>query len=299
MQNNFNLPNENDSITHALICNGEVNVILINAKNTVAQASKIHGTSPVCTAALGRTLIATAMLGARIKNENCSVTTTIFGAGPAGKITAVSNGKTVKGDISFPQADLPIKANGKLDVSGIVGKNGYITVVKDIGLKTPYIGQTKIVSGEIAEDFALYLSVSEQQPSIVSLGVLTSGDICLSAGGILVAPMPGCSDKNLDELDRRVMLMSDISKELLYDSPEVLINKWFEGLNPEILSVEPFEYKCDCSREKMERVLIALGKKELNDILNDDQEGVEIVCHFCHKKHNFSDSDIEHLIENI
>lgn len=286
-----------DRIIFASLENGEASIIFVEATNTVTKAAQIHNTTPVCTAALGRTLMATLMLGARIKDENSSVTVTVNGGGPIGKITCVSDGNTVKGTLSVPNIILPARSDGKLDVAAVVGKNGNITVVKDLNMKTPYIGQTDMISGEIAEDFAYYLAKSEQQPSIISLGVLTSGDAVLSAGGTMIMAMPGCSEKTIENLELRSMLLSDISKELCYESAESLINKWFEGMNPEIISTRPIEYKCNCSRSRMESALISLGKKELQEILDDDEESVEMQCHFCHKKHIFSKEDIKNLLQ--
>ncbi len=302
MSNTIKFPikkNLEDRIVHATIADGQAAVLIIDAKNTVAKAAAIHNTSPVCTAAFGRTLIATAMLGARLKGDKSSVTVTVAGGGPIGKITAVSNGKNVKGYVSVPNIIIPNRTDGKLDVAAVVGTDGLITVVKDMGMKAPYIGQTEIVSGELGEDFALYFMKSEQQPSIVSLGVLVSGEHVLSAGGVLVAPLPGCSDEVLDSLDVRAMLMSDISHDLLENDAETLIENWFGGLDPKIVGESPLDYVCDCSKERMEKALISLGKKELQDIADDDQDGVEMICHFCHKKHFFNNEEILHLIKNI
>ncbi|NMD37922.1 MAG: Hsp33 family molecular chaperone HslO [Christensenellaceae bacterium] len=302
MSNTIKFPyknNKEDRIVHATIADGQASILIIEAKNTIAKAASIHNTSPVCTAAFGRTLIATAMLGVRLKSDKSSVTVTVDGGGPIGKITAVSNGKTLKGYLSVPNIIVPNRTDGKLDVAAVVGTDGLITVVKDMGMKAPYIGQTEMVSGEIGEDFALYFMKSEQQPSIVSLGVLVSGDHVLSAGGVLVAPLPGCSDEVLDALEVRTMLMSDISHDLLDNDGETLIEKWFGGLDPIILGVSPLDYVCDCSKERMEKALISLGKKELQEIADDDQEGVEMICHFCHKNHYFNNEEILQLIKKI
>lgn len=287
---------KNDRMIFANLENGEASIIFVEATNTVAKAAEIHNTTPVCTAALGRTLMASLMLGARIKDEKSSVTITVNGGGPIGKISSISNGKTVKGTLGVPNIILPTRSDGKLDVAAVVGKTGNITVVKDLNMKAPYIGQTEMISGEIAEDFAYYLAKSEQQPSIVSLGVLTSGDSVLSAGGAMIMAMPGCSEKTIENLEVRSMFLSDISKELCYEPAEDLIKRWFDGMNPEIISTRPIEYKCNCSRSRMESALISLGKKELQEILEEDEDKVEMQCHFCHKKHTFTNDDIKTLL---
>lgn len=294
----MNNPLQNqDKITFASLENGEASILFIEATHTVAEAARIHQTSPVCTAALGRTLIAAAMVAARIKDDRASVTVSINGGGPIGKLTAVSDGKTVKGTLGANRLELPLREDGKLNVGAAVGKDGFLTVVKDLRMKTPYVGQTELISGELAEDFAYYFATSEQQPCLVSLGVLVSGDTVLSAGGVMIAPMPGCSEKTIENLEMRSMFCADISRELSYDPAAVLIEKWFEGMQPQILDTQPLEYRCNCSRYKMEAALLSLGKKELQGILEDEQEGAELVCHFCHKKYHFSDADIRGLMQ--
>lgn len=287
-----------DRMIFANLEHGEASIIFVEASNTVAEAARLHNTTAVCSAALGRTLIATLMLGARIKDNNANVTVTINGGGPIGKITAVSDGYSVKGMLSHGNIILPARSDGKLDVAAVVGKKGYITVVKDLHLKTPYVGQTEIVSGEIAEDFAYYLAKSEQQPSIVSLGVLTSGDSILSSAGAMVMAMPGCSEKTIENLEMRCMFLSEISREICYEPADKLIMKWFDGMSPEILDIRPITYKCDCSRHKMEAALISLGRTELENILADDKENLEMQCHFCNKKHIFTDDDIRQILNN-
>ncbi len=286
-----------DRITFASLENGEASIIFIEATNTVAKAAAIHQTTAVCTAALGRTLIATAMVAARIKDDNASVTVSVNGGGPIGKITAVSNGKDVKATLGVNRLDIPLREDGKLNVGAAVGKDGFLTVVKDLQMKTPYVGQTELISGELGEDFAYYFATSEQQPCLVSLGVLTHEETVLSAGGIMIAPMPGCSEKTLQNLEMRAMFCADISRELTFDPAEDLIHRWFEGMHPEILESQPLHYHCNCSRYKMESALISLGQKELQGILDDEQEGAELVCHFCHKKYQFTDDDIRKLMQ--
>lgn len=286
-----------DRIIFASLMGDEVSIIFVEATHTVAKAAGIHHTSPVCTSALGRTIIATAMIAARIKDDKSSVTVTVNGGGPIGQITAVSNGKEVKGLVGQPKLDLPSRPDGKLNVGAAVGNQGYISVVKDLQMKNPYIGQTELINGELGEDFSYYFAKSEQQPCLLSLGVLVHEDTVLSAGGILIMPMPGCSEETLEKLEMRAMLPSDISRELTFEPAEDLIERWFGDMEPHILESQPLSYTCNCSREKMEKALLSLGEKELRSILADEQEGAELVCHFCHNKYQFSDADIENLIE--
>ncbi|MDY5730667.1 MAG: Hsp33 family molecular chaperone HslO [Eubacteriales bacterium] len=293
MQNNLL---KQDRITFANLANGEATIIFVEATNTVAKAAAIHNTSPVATAALGRALIATSILGARLKDDKALVSVSIKGGGPIGTITTVSNGHTVKGSLINPHVEVPNREDGKLNVGAAVGKDGNITVVKDLNMKSPYVGQTELISGELAEDFAYYFAVSEQQPCLISLGVLVNGDNVLSAGGVMVAPMPGCTEETLQNLEIRSMMMADISRELTYDPAEQLIERWFDGMHPEILHSQPLDYICDCSRYKMEAALLSLGRAELQSILEDEQDGAELICHFCHTKHFFSDADIAALL---
>lgn len=288
-----------DRLSFYNIADGQVSLIFVEAKNTVAKAASIHNTSPVCTAALGRSLIATAIIGARTKSEDSLITVSVNGGGPIGKITCVSHNDRLKGYVSVPNLILPNRLDGKLDVAAAVGTEGRLSVIKDLNMKQPYIGQTQLVSGELAEDFAYYFAVSEQQPCLISLGVLVSGEHVLSAGGVFIAPMPGCSEEVLQALEIRSMLFSDISKELMHENVDSLVKKWFDGMNPQFLEERPISYSCACSKEKMLRAIVSLGKEELTKILEDEQEGIEIICHFCKSKYNFSDDQIKEILENI
>lgn len=289
--------NVQDRITHVSIAEGEVTALVIEAIKTVSQAQRIHGTSPVATAALGRTLIGTAMIGSRLKGDNASVTVSVNGGGPIGKITTVAQGTKVKGYVSHPGVNVEQRPDGKLNVGAAVGHDGALTVVKDLGLKSPYVGQTELISGELGEDFAQYFMQSEQQPSIVSLGVLVNGSNVLSAGGILVTPMPGCPQEIINQLEIRTMMMADISHDLLMNNIEDNLNNWFGGMNPKILATESLEYKCNCSRERMEKAIIALGEIEMRDMINTEEKGIEMTCHFCGRIHNFSKQDLVSLLE--
>ena len=289
-------PAQQDSILHIILANGMVRGLLVTGTRTVREAQRIHGTSPVVTAALGRALVGAAMLGAMLKAENASVTVTIAGGGPIGKLLCVSDQETVRGCVDVPRLDLPLRRDGKLNVGLAVGSAGRMSVVKDLGLKTPYIGQVPLVSGEIGEDFASYYLQSEQSPSLVSLGVLVAGDVVLAAGGALLQPLPGCPDSVIDQLELRSPLLGDISRELAHEPAPSLMRSWFRGLDPVVLQTTPLSYRCFCSRERMEKALIALGREELTHMIEDGTDGAELSCHFCKSQQHFSTHDLIRLL---
>ena len=171
-----------------------------------------------------------------------------------------------------------------------------MSVVKDLGLREPYIGQCELISGEIAMDFANYFTVSEQQPSLVALGVLTSGDAVLKAGGLLLQPMPGCPDEVIDQLELRSPMFADISREMTFACKEQLAEDWFRGMQPELLERTPLRYHCGCSRERMEKALISLGRRELESLIAEDQ-GAELGCHFCHSRYAFTTGELQELLQ--
>jgi len=212
-------------------------------------------------------------------------------------MVAVADHNSVKCCADDPRVELPLRADGKLDVGGTVGHEGRMNVVKDLGLREPYIGQAELVSGELAIDFANYFTVSEQQPSLVALGVLTHGDAVLKAGGLLIQPLPGCSEETLSGLELRSPMFADISREMSFASMEELIEGWFRGLEPEVLEETPIAWQCNCSRERMEKALISLGRKELQTIIDEDT-GAELSCHFCHSHYNFTTDDLKELYAN-
>ena len=293
MYNSIQFP---DRLTHITLADGMVRGLLLTATQTVTTAAAIHGTSPVATAALGRTLMATGFLGAMLKSDEASVTVTIDGNGPLGKIVCIGDNNSVRGLVEHPNVVLPLRPDGKLSVGMAVGNEGRLSVVKDLGLKSPYVGQTSLVSGEIAEDFATYYVTSEQQPTLLSLGVLVNGEHVLSAGGILLQPLPGCDDKIIEKLEFRSPMFADISRELCYEPLLTLVEKWLEDLHPVVLAEKSFQYRCNCTRERMERALITLGKEELTRMIEDEQEGAELHCHFCKKAENFSQKDLAVLL---
>ena len=288
--------NNKDQMLHITLMDGMVRGLLMTGTNTVATAAAIHNTSPVATAALGRALMGTSMMGAMLKGDEASVTVTIDGGGPIGRIVCVADKQSVRGCVDVPNVQLPLRPDGKLAVGMAVGSDGRMSVVRDLGMKSPYVGQTALLSGEIAEDFAAYYVQSEQKPTLQSLGVLVNGDVVLSAGGVLLQPMPGCPDEIISELELRSPLMADISRELCYDSMTALMEKWFDGLKPVVLETQDWQYRCPCSRERMEKSLIALGRDELTRMIQDEQEGAELTCYFCKKTERFTQQDLERLL---
>ncbi len=286
-----------DELLQIDLCDGQVRVLLCETTQTVQRCADIHHSTPVCTAALGRLLTGTAMLGIMQKGEEESVTVTLKGDGPMGTLMAVADQGFVRAYADNPQVDLPIRDDGKLDVGSAVGHNGRMSVVKDLGMKKSYIGQSEIVSGEIAVDFANYFTVSEQQPSLVALGVLVNKDTVLKAGGLLIQPLPGCPDEIIDQLELRSPMFADISREMTFADIGQLCEDWFRGMNPKILERNPLSYRCTCSRKRMEKALISLGAEELNNLINDGQ-GAELSCHFCHSRHLFTTDDLITLLQN-
>ena len=286
MNENFNVLNLPDEMLHITLMGGQAKVLMCRTTAMARKAADIHCPSSTALAAMSRMM----------KDDNASVTVTVAGDGPLGKMTAVAHGGKVKISAAHPEADLPLKKDGHLDVGGLVGHHGRLTVIKDLGLKEPYIGQSQLVSGELGEDFAQYFTVSEQQPSLVALGCLVHERYCLSAGGVLVQAMPGCSEELLEQLEFRSVFFTAISREVADVPLEDLAKGWFDGLEMEILEREPVLYQCDCSRDKMEKALIALGRKELNQLIEEDG-GAELTCHFCRTAHHFTRQDLTDLLE--
>ena len=288
---------DRDEMLQIDLCEGQVRVMLCETTATVQRCADIHGSTPVCTAALGRLMTGTLMLGIMMKGDDESVTVTLKGDGPMGSLVAVADHGHVKACADDPRVDLAPREDGKLDVGSAVGRHGRMSVIKDLGLKKNYIGQSELVSGEIAMDFANYFTVSEQQPSLVALGVLVSGETVLKAGGLLIQPLPGCPDEVIDQLELRSPMFADISREMTYAPIEQLCRDWFQGMNPKILERTPLDYRCTCSRERMEEALISLGTKDLQSLIDEDQ-GAELVCHFCHGKYKFSTEELRELMRN-
>jgi len=287
-----------DKIVKFLAFNGKISVICADTTNLVEEARKVHDLSPVATAALGRTLTMGAIIGSGLKGENDTVTLQIKGNGPIGTIVSVSDSKLrTRGYVTNPQVDVPLKQNGKLDISKAVGNDGFIYVIKDIGLKEPYVGMSKIVSGEIAEDFTNYFYISEQKNTAVALGVLVDKNGVRASGGYIVTAMPDATEDDLFILENRIreakpisqmldenMSLEDIAKDITGDTNIEVVE---ENLLP--------KYECNCSKEKMEKALISIGKEELTKIAEEDKRA-EIVCNFCNEKYEFLEEDLKKLI---
>lgn len=275
-------------------------VFVASTTNLAEKSRRIHNTSPTASAALGRVLTAAAIMGVTMKGDRDSLTFKIKGDGPIGNIVTVANSNgEVKGYVDNPQADLPSRVDGKLDVGGIVGKNGQLTIIRDLGLKEPYIGYSNLVSGEIAEDLVHYYYLSEQQPSAINLGVLVDKDISIkAAGGYMVQILPNVEEKDIDKIEEILKNAEPIST--LIDkglTPEEILENLFGEFQIEVLEKKNIKFKCNCNRDKIEGVLLSLGKEELTDIIEEDGKA-EIVCHFCNTKYNFSKEDLIKLVNS-
>ena len=291
----MNLMNQ-DGILHISLMEGQARAILIESTRMVQRAKEIHGLSKIATAALGRTLTATAMMGSMLKGTDESVTASIRGDGPIGTVLAVSSGEcVVKGYVDHPEVDLP-RTGPKLPVGAAVGKNGRLTVIKDMHLREPYVGQVNLVSGEIAEDFAMYFTASEQTPSLVSLGVLVSDEKVESAGGLIVQMLPGASEAAIQAVEASAGMFMDISGTMKEYHLENAVRQLLLHLEPEILARKDVRYACDCSRGRIERALITLGTEELEDMIRT-QHGAQVDCHFCNKRYDFSEEALKKLLD--
>ena len=281
---------------------GSARAFVINSTDMINEAIRLHSTAPTATALLGRTLTAASMMGTLLKDPGNTLTLTIRGNGPAGTTLAVSDyAGNVKGYIANPDTDIPRKPNGKLDVSGAVGQ-GTLSVVKDIGLKEPYSGMIELVSGEIAEDITEYFHSSEQTPSACALGVLVSPDhSCLAAGGLLIQLIPFADPDTTAKIEQNLSGFSSISSLIAEGkSLEELMNLALDGIEYDIFDEIDVAYVCDCSRERMERAIISLGKKDVEQIFSECRaegkpEEIEICCQFCDKKYIFTRDDLSKL----
>jgi len=287
-----------DKIQKFLAYDGKINITCISTTELVEEARKIHNLSPLATAALGRTLTIATIMGANLKGKNDTVSIQIKGNGPIAGITAVSNSRAeTRGYVGNPVIDLPLRSDGKLNVGAAVGNDGFLYVIKDIGLKDPYIGMSKIVTGEIAEDFTNYLYTSEQTSSAVALGVLVDKNGVKSSGGYMVSAMPDATEDQLFILEERIKEAKPISQMLAENmSLEDIARDITGDINLQKLEEEKQpKYKCNCSKEKIEKALIAVGKEELTKIIKEDKKA-ELVCHFCNKKYEFNEEELKELL---
>lgn len=289
-----------DYLVKTLAYEGFVRAYAVNAAETIAEAQRRHDTWNTSSAALGRTMIGALMLGATLKGED-KMTVKIEGNGPAGAIVVDSNGKgEVKGYIKNPHISLPLNEVGKIDVRGAVGTEGMFTVIKDLGLKEPFSGQTPIVSGEIGEDFTYYLAVSEQIPSAVGVSVLVDTDDSIkTAGGFMIQIMPGASDEIIDQIEARLKETARISTLLDEgQTPEEILQKLLATDDVEFLETMSVQFKCDCSKEKFASAIITLGAEQIQELIDQDH-GAEAVCAFCNNKYEYSEADLYELKHEI
>ena len=271
-----------DEIIRAVSADGFIQMSAVSTRELTERARQIHKTLPVATAALGRTLAATSMIGHTLKDPKFSVTVRINGGGPLGSIIAVSDYEgNVRGYVQNPHVDLPNKPNGKLDVGSAVGKDGMLTVIRDLSMKEPYVGSTQLVSGEIAEDFTAYYYGSEQIPTACALGVLVDTDqSVLAAGGYIVQLLPGAQESLLDTLEKNIADTGTVTGVLAAGSAQELVYRVLNGFDAQILQRRPIEYKCYCTRERVLKALMCIGDSELED-MERKGEPVEVTCQFC------------------
>ena len=285
----------NDGLYHISLMGGQARAILIESTNLVQRAKDIHHLSRTATAALGRTLTMAAIMGSMLKNDSDSITAQIKGGGPIGTILAVAHGDcSVKGYVGNPDVELP-RVGKKLPVGPAVGKDGKLTVIKDLHLKEPYVGQVNLVSGEIAEDFAMYFTASEQTPSLVSLGVLVSDEKVESAGGLLIQMLPGASEAAIASIENSAGMFMDISGTMREYHLKDAVQQLLLHLESEVLQERTPQYRCDCSRERIERMLVTLGRDELADMI-EKQHGAQVDCHFCNRRYEFSEDDLKTIL---
>ncbi|MET3617390.1 molecular chaperone Hsp33 [Peptoniphilus olsenii] len=267
--------------------------------DVVEEAAQIHHTSKTASAALGRVLTAASIIGSWQKNEKDALTLSINGNGPAGKIMATcKNDGYVKGFITNPSADLPVReSDGKLDVAGIVGQ-GDMTIVMDIGLKKPYTGTVNLVSGEIAEDLATYFLQSDQVPSAVGLGVLVDTDYSIkSAGGFIIQLMPGADESSISKIEENLSKLEGITNLIEgYHDAEKILEVLMEGFEVKILEKRDIFYKCDCSRDKVKDAILSIGPNEISKILLEDKKA-DVSCHFCNSHYHFDEEDLREMLE--
>lgn len=288
-----------DKIIRGTANGGNIRYFAAITTNLVEKARVTHDCYPVSCAALGRMLTAASMMGVMLKNDKDIITLQINGGGETGSIVTTANSRgQVKGYIGNPHVNRPLNSLGKLDVGGAVGKDGSLVVIQDFGLKEPYVGQVPIVSGEIAEDITYYYAVSEQVPSAVSLGVLVDTDLkVIAAGGFILQMMPEAEDYIRDILEFRLNEIPAVTKAINETGDiGIVLDELLDGMEPKILEEYLPDFVCDCSREKVEKVLISLGKEELKK-LADEEEVAEICCHFCNKKYKFTNTELYRLLE--
>jgi molecular chaperone Hsp33 len=287
-----------DYLVRATAANAQIRAFACTTRETVEAARSAHNTSPVVTAGLGRMLSAGVMMGSMLKGEEDILTIQIKGDGPVNGMTVTADSKgNVKGYANVPDVILPANAAGKLDVGGAVGR-GYLSVIKDMGLKEPYVGQTEIQTGEIAEDLTYYFAASEQVPSCVGLGVLMErNNTVRQAGGFIVQLMPFAEENIISRLEENLKKISSVTTMLDQGStPEQMLEQVLEGLEPEVTDTMPCAFHCNCDKTRVEKALISVGKAELQDMIDEGKE-IEVNCHFCNRNYTFSVEELKELYQ--
>lgn len=287
-----------DYLVRATAANAQIRAFACTTRETVEYAREAHNTSPVITAALGRLLSAGVMMGSMLKGEKDILTLQIKGNGPVGGLTVTANSKgQVKGYANIPDVILPANAIGKLDVAGAVG-NGILSVIKDMGLKEPYVGQTQLQTSEIAEDLTYYFASSEQVPSSVGLGVLMEkNNTVRQAGGFIIQLMPFAEEAVIGRLEKNLEKVSSVTALLDEGkTPEQIIAELLEGMEPEITDTMPVCFACNCDKKRVEKALISIGKKELQDMIDEGRE-IEVNCHFCNRNYSFAIEELKEMMK--
>lgn len=288
-----------DYIVRGTAADNQIRVFAATTRNMVEHARQIHNTSPVATAALGRLMTAGAMMGSMMKGEKDILTLQIKASGPINGITVTADSKAnVKGYVGNPDVIIPANDKGKLDVAGAVGI-GILNVIKDIGMKEPYVGQTALQTSEIAEDLTYYFATSEQIPSSVGLGVLMNKDNTVrQAGGFIIQVMPFAEDEVITALENKLSTVSSITSMLDAGmTPENILEELFESLSLDIMDKVPTAFSCNCSRERVEKALISVGKSEIQSMI-DDNEPIEMNCHFCNTKYVFEVEELKKILKS-
>ena len=287
-----------DRIIRATAGDGMIKMAVIEARDLVQRAREIHHCTPTAAAALGRTLCGASLLGEAMKEENASLTIRINGGGPIGSVVAVSDHEgCVRGYVENPLVDLPLRADGKLDVGGAVGRDGMLTVSRDIGLREPYIGSTELRSGEIAEDLTAYLLESEQVPSACALGVLVDTDTSIkAAGGFLVQLMPGAEESLISTLEENIFMMDQLTTVLDEDGAQALFGQVLKGLEYHIVAEAPVCYRCPCSRERVGMALSVIDSSDLEEMIAEGKD-VDVLCQFCDKRYAFTPLDLREILK--
>ena len=285
-----------DKIIRATAGDGFIKMAVITARDMVQRAREIHSCSPTVSAALGRTLCAASLMGEMMKEEKATLTIRINGGGPIGSVVAVSDsGGNVRGYVGDPGVDLPLRSDGKLNVGAAVGRDGMLTVSRDIGLKEPYIGSTELVSGEIAEDVTAYLLESEQVPSACALGVLVDTDLSIkAAGGFIVQLMPGADEALIGRLEENIFMMDQLTTILDEDGAAAIFDQVLKGFEYHIVGETPVAYRCYCSRDRVEEALRCIDAAQLAEMI-DEGKDITVSCQFCDQVYRFSPAQLQTL----